>query len=55
MEEGNVDNIGFDPQIALSQALLVRIIYKMTILCLIPPSSFVCKVSTWILPLIFDF
>lgn len=37
MEEGNVDNIGFDPQIALSQALLVRIIYKMTILCLIPP------------------
>lgn len=37
MEEGNLDNIGLGPKAALSQALLVGIIYEIIILCLISP------------------
>lgn len=56
MEEGNVDNIGFGPQIALSQALLVRIIYKMTFLCLISPHwALYARYPYEFLSLIFDF
>lgn len=36
MEDESLDNIALGPQIALSQALLVGIIYKI-ILCLISP------------------